>query len=269
MSKMFKYEKRENLVLPNPMSVDKSVIRTSVLPSLLNTYFYNKSRNVEDILIYEISKTYDKFYNEDNKVAVLIKGKYINNIWQNKIIESDFFVLKGILENLLNYLGYKNKYSFKQEVIDDLHPGISAKIMLGTEELGIIGKIHPKITKDNVYIFEISMTKLYNTKTKKLKYKEISKYPEIKKDVAFIVKENISCEEIIREIKHVGTNLLTSVSLFDLYCGDKIDLDKKSLAFSLTFNSDLRTLTEEEVSLLFNNIINEICKKFNAELRDK
>ncbi len=269
MAKQFKYEGKTNLILPNPMSVDKSVIRTTILPSLLSTYEYNKARNVENVLLYEISKTYDNEYNEDTKVAILIKGNYLVNEWQGTTVKCDFFVLKGILENLLNYLGYKNKYSYEQTAIVDLHPGISAKIMLGNEQLGIIGKVHPSIIKDDVFVLEMFLTKLYNTATKKLKYKAVSKYPEIKKDVAFILDNNISCEEIIKEIKKQGTSLLTTVSVFDLYHGENIDSNKKSLAFSLTFNSNERTLTEEEIDKLFKNIIETITKKFGAILRDK
>ena len=94
MSKQFVYENKENIVLPNPMSVDKSVIRTTLIPSLLNIYDYNKARNVKDIFLYEIAKTYDVNFTEDVKVAVLIKGNYIVNEWQNVKVNADFYVIK-------------------------------------------------------------------------------------------------------------------------------------------------------------------------------
>lgn len=266
-SNMFKYENKENIKLPNPMSNDKSVIRTSLLSSLLNIYNYNNKRNVKDIFIFEISKTYDINYTEDMKCSILIKGDYINNPLNTKI-ESDFYLLKGIIENLLTYLGYKNRYHFVKDMINDLHPGISAKILLDKDGIGIIGKIHPTITKDNIYVCELSLTKL-NKSIKKIKYKEVSIYPNITKDVAFIIDNNISSNMIEEEIKRVGSRLLTNIEVFDVYTGDKIEKGKKSIAYKLTFNSEDRTLTDEEVDILFRNIIDKVNIKFNSSIRDK
>ena len=106
MADMFKYEDVKNVVLPNPMSVDKSVIRTTLIPSLLNTYSYNKARGVEDVFIYEIAKTYNDKYDETSKVCGLVKGNYLHGLKQN--IKADFFYVKGIIENLLDYMGYSS-----------------------------------------------------------------------------------------------------------------------------------------------------------------
>ena len=121
MAKLFDYEHKEKVVLPNPMSVDKSVVRTSIIPSLLNVYDYNKKRKVKDVLIYEIAKTYDKNYTEESKVAGLLCGNYVTNGWSftKKV---DFYVVKGIVENILDYMGFKNRYSFEVSDAVDLHP---------------------------------------------------------------------------------------------------------------------------------------------------
>ena len=267
MTKIFKYQDKQNLYLPNPMSLDKAVVRTSILPSLLNIYDYNKSRKVDDILIYEIAKTYDVDFNEDTKVAMLLKGDYIKNNWQGSL-KVDFYVVKGILENLLNYLGFNNRYTFDIAEIDGLHPGISAKILIDRKEVGIIGRIHPSLKKDEVYVAELSMSKLYEFKTKTLKYKEASKYPSIKKDVAFIVKKDITAGEIIDVIKKSGGRLLKSIDIFDVYTGENVNKDEKSVAFNLIFSDNDRTLTEDEVMIVFNNIIRSVSDKCNAILRD-
>lgn len=269
MSKMFDYENKEKVVLPNPMSVDKSVVRTTLIPSLLSTYEYNKSRNVKDVLIYEIAKTYDVNYNEDTKVAMLLKGNYIANNWQGNILKVDFYVVKGIVENLLNYLGFKNRYEFTVEPICDMHPGMSAKIYLDREFVGIIGRIHPTVTKDEIYVVELSLTKLYSKKVKQLKYKEVSKFPSIVKDLAFIVSKDVMAKDLEKEIIKSGGRLLSNIDIFDIYTGDKIDDDKKSIAFSLTFMDENKTLTDNEVMEVFNKIINEVTNKFNIEIRDK
>lgn len=269
MAKMFKYDNRESIVLPNPISVDKSVIRTSILPSLLNTYQYNKSRGVKDVLIYEIAKTYDTNYQEVSKVAMLLKGSYLSNSWQGINVNVDFYVVKGIIENLFNYLGFKNRYSFEVVSVPELHPGISAKILVDREEIGIIGKLHPNVSNDDIYVCEFSLTSLYNKKIKPIKYKETSKYPSIVKDVSFIVDKDTMAIDIENTIKKSGGRLLESINVFDYYSGDKIDLDKKSLAFKLTFTDSNRTLEEKEVMDIFNKIISDVVVKHNAVLRDK
>ena len=266
MAKIFKYDNKEQITLPNPMSIDKSVIRTSIIPSLLNIYEYNKARKVKDILLYEISKTYDKNYNEDTKVAILMSGSYITNSWKGKE-QVDFYLIKGILENLLDYLGFKNRYTYNVTNLDEMHPGMSAEILLDREQIGIIGRIHPKISKDEIYVIELSMTKLYDKKVKPIKYKEANKYPEIKKDLAFIMNKDIKSEEVEKTIKKAGGRLLENIEVFDVYTKNIVE-NEKSIAYSLTFSDNTRTLSEEEVMEKFNNIINEVEKQ-GIKLRNK
>ena len=270
MADKFNYTDKEALVLPNPMSIDKSVIRRTIIPSLINTYLYNKARHVDDVFVYEISKTYDKSYEEDLKVAILMKGNYITNNWQHLSVKVDFYVIKGVIENLLDYLGFKNRYSFVGCVLPNMHPGIGAKIVLDNKEcIGIVGRAHPSELKDEVYLAEISISKLYEKSIKPLKYKEASKYPEIIKDVSFVVDKDISSDDIVKEIRRSGGRLLTNISIFDLYVGENVDSNKKSIAYSLTFSNSDRTLEESEVMTVFNKIIDDVSKKLNATIRDK
>lgn len=268
MASKFKYDSKEQITLPNPMSIDKSVVRTSILPSLLNVYEYNKARKVKDILVYEISKTYDSNYNEDLKVAILIKGNYITNIWQGTTLKCDFYILKGIVENLLEYLGFKNRYSFVASTIPDMHPGQSTKILLDREEIGIIGRVHPNISSDDIFVCEMSVSKLYSKTIKPLKYKEISKYPIVEKDVAFVVKKDVPSDTIKNQIRKSGGRLLSSIDVFDVYVGDKVASDEKSIAYNLKFEDQTRTLTEEEVMASFNKIIKDVEEQLNAKVRN-
>lgn len=268
MANLFNYDNKENAVLPNPMSTDKSIVRTTLIPSLINIYEYNKARKVNDILIYEISKTYDKNYNEDVKLSILMKGNYITNDWMNSKIKVDFYLIKGIVENILNYLGFRNRYTFEKDLINHLHTGISASILVDRQKLGIIGRVHPTLLKDEVYVCELSLTKL-NKEVKPLKYKESSKYPEIIKDVAFIVPKSLTSGEIVETIKKAGGRLLSSIDVFDVYTGENVKENEKSIAYTLTFKDDTRTLNDEEVNAVFRNIIDKVIEKFNVELRDK
>lgn len=266
-SNLFKYDNLENMILPNPMSKDKSVIRTSLLPSLLNVYKYNKARKVEDVLIYEISKTYDINFSETSKIAILMKGNYlVNNVQGSK--EVDFYTIKGIVENILDYFGFKNRYSFEKDSINDLHPGISASIIMDRKKIGAIGKVHPKLIKDNIYVAEISLNELMKT-IKPIKFKEANKFPSISKDLAFIVKKDVASETIEASIRKSGGRLLESINAFDVYTGDKVGEDEKSIAYALTFTDSTKTLNEIEVMEVFNKIIDSVTKNNNAVLRDK
>ena len=265
MAASFDYEEKEKITLPNPMSIDKSVIRTSLIPSLMNVYNYNKARKVEDINIYEIAKTYDKSYNEESKIAFLMKGNYVTNPWKGSI-KVDFYLMKGIVESILDYLGFKNRYSFVKSNVKDLHPGVSADILLDRKRIGIIGRVHPKKCSDEVYVCELSLNALM-TKVKPLKYKEASKYPTIVKDVAFIVPKSMSSSEVEAVIKKAGGRLLSEINVFDVY--EKLDNDKKSIAYNLTFMDNNRTLTDEEVMSVFENIIKKVTTSLDVELRDK
>ena len=267
MASKFIYEDRKPVVLPNPMSVDKSVVRTTLIPSLMNVYEYNKARGVKDISIYEIAKTYDVNYDEITKVCGLMTGSYLTSSWKEDI-KIDFFVVKGIVEDLLEFMGYAGRYSFVRSECADLHPGVQASIILDGKPIGIIGKVHPSITKKDIFVFELNLDNLYG-KTSKLKYKEAFKYPSISKDMAYVLDRNILVNDVIKTIKKASSKILQDVEVFDVYEGENIDANKKSVAFSLVFNGIDRTLTDEEVMNDFNKIIDKVVSTYNAELRDK
>lgn len=252
----------------DPMSEDRAVLRYSLIYSLKEIYEYNKARNLKDICIYEIGKGFYKEnneYKEDNKLAVLMTGKYYEGLNTQDV---DFYMIKGVLEEVLAYLGYENRYYLKiEDLPKELHQGSSASIYIQNEKIGIIGKLHPSVTKDNIFVLEINLDKLFNNKTGKIKAKEISKFPSIIKDLAFVVDKKMQSETIINEIKKAGGRLLTNISLFDIYEGENIDKDSKSMAYSLTFSDPAKTLSDEEVNLLFNKIIDEVTKKLNIKLR--
>ncbi len=267
MASKFIYEDRKPIQLPNPMSVDKSVIRTTLIPSLMNVYEYNNARGVKDISIYEIAKTYDVNYIETTKVSGLMTGSYLTSSWKDDI-KIDFFVVKGIVEDLLGYMGYNGRYSFVRSECKDLHPGVQANVILDGKVIGIIGKVHPSITKKDIFVFELNLDSLYG-KTSKLKYKEAFKYPSISKDMAYVLDRNILVDEVIKTIKKASSKILQEIEVFDVYEGENIDSTKKSVAFKLVFNGIDRTLTDDEVMNDFNKIIDKVIQNHNAELRDK
>ena len=267
MAKKFIYENKEAVVLPNPMSVDKSVVRTSLIASLMNVYEYNKARGIQDVSIYEIAKTYDNKYQETTKICGLMTGSYLHNSWKRDF-EVDFYVVKGIIENLLEYMGYQKRYSFVRSDCSDLHPGVQAAIVLDGKKIGIVGKVHPNLTKKDIYVFELDLDSLYG-RTSKLKYQESFKYPSIQKDMAFILDKEIEVGDVIKTIQKASDKTLQAVDVFDVYEGENVAALKKSVAFSLTFNGVNHTLTDEEVMVVFNKIIDKVVLNYHAELRDK
>ena len=260
----------EIVKLLDPLSVEKNALRYSLVPSLLKVYEYNKGRNLKDITIFEMAKGFykkDDKYGEDNKLCILMTGDYYLELGNRKKV--DFYVLKGIIEELLHFLGFSNRYSFVVDNIKEfLHPGVSATINVNGSDIGFLGLLHPSIEK-NVYVAEINLDKLLKNRVSKLKYKEVSKYPKVVKDLAFIVDKKINSEDIVKVIKKSGGKTLTNIEVFDLYTGENVKETEKSIAYSLTFEDMNKTLSDEEVMLIFNKIINDVEVKLNAKLRDK
>lgn len=258
---------KELVLIPNPMSQDKSALRKTLIPSLMDVIKYNKSRGLKDINIYEISKVFYDDFKEENALCIMMYGNYMSSNWQGVKIKDDFYVLKGIVENLLDYLGLKNRYSFVVGKEDNLHPGIQADILLDRKKVGILGRIHPSICKDEIYTVELFIEKL-DVNIKPMKFKSASKLPSIKKDVAFIVNKDLDNIEVENVIKKSGGRLLTNIDVFDVYTGENVSDNEKSIAYSLTFSDQTRTLSDEEVMEVFNKIINDVETKLNCKLRN-
>ena len=260
----------ETVMLLDPLSVEKNALRYSLLPSLMKVYQYNKSRNLNDISIFEMAKGFylkNNTYGEEYKLAIVMSGEYYLGLNQTKKV--DFYIIKGLIEELLHSLGYENRYRFvKGDFPDEFHPGQSAYIEVAGKRIGILGKLHPNVVLDDVYVAEISLDKLFQNKTGKNKYKELNKYPSIKKDFAVILDKSILADDIVKVIKKAGGKKLTDIQVFDVYVGKNIDEDKKSIAFSLTFEDYTKTLTDEEVTMLFEKVIHEVIEKYHAVLRD-
>lgn len=259
----------EPLKLLDPITEDRNTLRYSIIPSLYKIYEYNNSHSQKDVSIFEIGKGFYKKgdkYGEDTKLCALMTGKY--ELGLNNIKNVDFYVIKGVAEEILDYLGYAGRYSFmKQEMPKEMHPGQSAYINVNGTNVGIIGKIHPDVTNEDVFVLEINLDELFQKKVGKMKYKEISKFPSVKKDLAFVVDKELTAQELAKVIKNAGGSLLASVEVFDVYTGVGIGIDKKSVAFSLTFLDNKKTLTDEEINALMNKIIDTVSKKCKAELR--
>ena len=265
----------------DPLTEEKSTLRETVTTALYKIYEYNNARNVEDISIFELGKSFYKVndkennsdenldtdtYVEENKLACLMKGNYFLGLNKVKV---DFYVIKGVAEEVLDYLGYNGRYSFIQDdrIPNDMHPGKSAMISVNNDVVGFIGRVSPVLSNDEVYVMEINLDKLLEKKTGSMKYKEISKFPSVKKDIAIVVDENIPAQELEKTIKSAGGKLLKKVEVFDLYTGKGIPEGKKSLAFNVELESKDSTLTDQEIVDVITKIKDALVNKNKAELR--
>lgn len=268
-SSMFTNNKNESIKILSPLTEERSALRQTLTTSLYKVYEYNKAHSNEDISIFEISKAFYKNgeeYIERNRIAALMEGEYFTGLNSQNV---DFYVIKGVTEELLDFLGYNGRYSFvtDKEIPNDLHPGKSAMISVNNDVVGFIGRINPIVSKDEVYVMEIDLDKLLDKKVSGMKFKEISKFPTVQKDFAIIVDKNVTCQELQKVIKSNGGRLLLNSKVFDLYEGKGIPDGKKSLAFTITLGANDHTLTDEEIMQELTKITEALNKKFKASLR--
>lgn len=257
------------VTLLDPLTEDRSTLRYSMIPSLMKIWAYNKKRNQKDIFLFEIGKGFFKkeTYGEEQKLCALMYGSYYLGLPKKKV---DFYIIKGVVEEVLDYLGYQNRYTFEgKDLPKELHPGVSASILVNGDSIGVVGKVHPSVTKEDVYVFEINLGQLFKKKVSKMKYREISKFPGINKDVAFIVDQKVTAGEMISTMKKVGGKLLKDIQVFDVYTKGQLKEDQKSIAFSLYFEDSKRTLCDDEVMMIFNKIIEKVKTSYQAILRDQ
>ncbi len=259
--------------LLQPLSDERNTLRNSLIPSMINIIEYNLYRNNKDLFLYEVGKSYyiENEYKEENKLCIGITGKYLSNDWKYSTISADFYLLKGIVESLLDYLGLNNRYKFINENIPkEFHPGKTASIYIDNLNVGYIGAINPVLYNEEIYIVELSIDKLFDFKIRNIKYKEITKYPSIVKDLSFILDKHINSIDVVNTIKKSNSKVIEKVEVFDLYSGEKIDSNKVSIGFKITFIDNTKTLTDSEVNIHFNKIIEDVLNTYEGTiLRDK
>lgn len=262
--------------IKNPLSEDMAIMRPSLIYSLINNVKDNLNRNQNDLKIFEVAKTFSNFSTdalakEDLKVAIALCGKAEKTLWDKPKESYNFFNLKGYVENLFEKLGV-NKYSLDRSKNTNFHPGISADLKIGEDLLGTFGEIHPVLTeklgikRDKIYFAEFNLTKMLKYMKIKVNYESISKYPEVLRDLAVTLDRDLLVGEMTKDIKK-KINLIEKIDIFDVYSGDKIESNKKSVAMSIVLRDKYKTLTEEEIEKAMRDILDLIKEKYNGEIR--
>ncbi|WP_422445425.1 phenylalanine--tRNA ligase subunit beta [Thermoanaerobacterium sp. DL9XJH110] len=259
---------RRAIALLNPLGEDQSIMRTTMIPNILDVIKYNLNQKVEEIRLFEAGTVYlpeelplKELPYEKKRLTLGICGKSM-----------DYYDLKRVIETIFCKLRIQ-KYLFMPEKHFAFHPGRCAKIMLETGELGIVGEIHPDVLenydiKKRTYVAEIDLDLLLENACTTIRFKPLPKFPASDRDLAIVVEDRVLAGDIIEAIKEAGGELLEKVELFDVYKGGQIPRGFKSMAFSLTYRAAERTLTDTEVNDVHARIKAHLVEKFNGTLRE-
>ncbi|MFU2013882.1 phenylalanine--tRNA ligase subunit beta [Peribacillus butanolivorans] len=272
----FALETRESIRLAMPMSEERSQLRLSIVPQLLEVVKYNNARQLDSLALYEIGSVFFKqdgqeLPEEKEHIAGAITGLWESHLWQGEKKPVDFYVAKGVIEALFDTLGLADQISYRQAEINDMHPGRTAEVLLNGEVIGFIGQVHPTVQKDldikETYIFELSLKALAEAEVAPIAYETIPRYPSTTRDIALVVDKATKAGDIQSIIIEAGGKLLKEVGIFDLYEGERMEQGKKSIAYSLKYFDPERTLTDEDITKAHDNVLAAVKEKAGAELR--
>ncbi len=267
------------VVLKNPISEEMKIMRTSLLPSLCETYRFNRNRKASNIRVFEVSRSFltdareETGVKETALVAGLMSGQAFPAFWTQTDEPLNYFHAKGVAEALVQQLTTV-RLSFEPPTNSRLiHPNRGAVIKIGHREVGIVGELHPHIlhnvmeTNESVVVFELNLEALKRFEKNNIRFKAPSKYPSVEVDVALLVDKAVTAQTITDTITGTVKGLLSRTEVFDVYEGTNIPGDKKSVAVRMTFVSNERTLLDAEVNDAKSQITKTLSEKLGAELR--
>lgn len=268
-------EPKDPIVLQNPISEEMSVMRPSIVPGLLHTLQYNVNRQQDRVRLFESGLVFTKEGDQTLQTPVLaglLYGQRLPANWASSGDSSDYYDLKGVVEGLLGFSIAAANCSFQAQSRAGFHDGQCAVLThaeLG--EIGVLGAIHPSVQRElgitgAVYVFELQLDKL--RKRTLPKSQAPSKFPEMHRDLAIVVGEEIPAQAILTEIRSQAGEFLVDLRIFDVYQGDAVESGKKSIALGLTWQHPSRNLTDDEINTIISNSVNALQEQFNANLRN-
>ena len=260
-----------------PMTVDRSALRQNMVSGMLDTVAYNVNRKNSNVAIYEIGKVFEQngnpkeeLPNEINTFAFAISGLVAEKDFQTKATPVDFFYAKGIVEALFDKLEVSVDYVPTKDLAS-MHPGRTAAIVLDGQTIGFLGQVHPQTAKNygipETYVAEINLSAVEAALQPAQPFVEITKFPAVSRDIALLLKAEITHQEVLDAIYSAGVKRLVAVKLFDVYAGEKLGAGMKSMAYSLTFQNPNDNLTDEEVAKYMEKITKAFTEKVEAEVR--
>ena len=260
--------------ISNPLSEDMVIVRPTLMYSLLANIRDNFNRNQFDLRFFEVSKVFtpaEELANEELRICVAIAGKPERTLWNPKPKAYDFYTMKGYVEKLLEYMGI-NRYKLERSSNENFHPGRSADIKIGNDVIGTFGEVHPDvleamdIKRERAYVADIDLARAEKYIKSAVKYERIVKYPEVTRDLAIVMDKDILVGNMVEDLKRVSP-LIEKIEIFDVYEGEKIDADKKSVAISIVLRNKVKTLEEKEINDVVTKVLETISKKYRGEIR--
>ena len=258
---------RNYIRLMNPLGEDYSTMRTTLMSNMMDLLGRNENKGIEEVFAYEIGYT---FIPKSLPVVDLPEEKQVLSI--GFYGDKDFYYMKETLEMVFSRLGIKNLDYRRLTDNYSFHPGRAARVYSGDDELGVFGEVHPDVAgnyelKNRPYVATINFDKVVELTDLDIKYKPLPKYPSMTRDIAVVVDEDIMVGELEEVIIHHGKDLVESIDLFDIYRGNQVEKNKKSVAFSIVYRSYEGTLTDSVVNKIQTSIIEDLENKFDAKLR--
>lgn len=261
------------LQLRNPLSPEMSVLRTTLVPGLLENTQYNRNHQINAIALFEIGGVFvqDCNHKEPERVAGVIAGQIGDGVYGNLYRDPDFFDIKGLVEGMLGVCGI-TEYTLQKTDVPTFHPGRNAEVLLADTRIGTFGEAHPEVLENydlpyKAYLFEFDLEALVSATVFSRRFEPISIYPKVERDLAIVVGKDVLSDMPIELIYTTGGELVELVRLFDVYEGEQVPEGKKSLAYTIVYHSAAETLTDKAVNALHKQVVEHLHQELGAELR--
>ncbi len=264
---------RDVLKLQNPLSPEMSVLRTTLLPSLLENAQHNRNHQIDTIALFEIGSVFIRngTEKEPERVTGILAGQVGDGVYSNPHREPDFYDIKGLVEGILEVCGIVD-YTLEKTDAPTFHPGRNAAVLSSHKQIGIFGEAHPEVLENydlpyKAYLFDFDMEALVDAAIFAKRFEPIPVYPKVERDLAIVVDKEILSDMPTALIYTTGGELVESVRLFDVYEGEQVPEGKKSLAYAITYHSATETLTDKAVNALHDKVVKHLNQELGAELR--
>lgn len=260
--------------IKNPLSEDMAILRPTLMWSMLANIRDNINRNQFDLRLCEVSRVFKpagELAEEDLRICIGLAGRPERSLWNPKPEAYDFYTIKGYVEKLMEYLGI-SRYKLERSSDSNFHPGRSAELRIGNDVIGVFGEVHPdvqekmEIKRERIYLAEIDLSKCVKYMKGQTKYEKIVKYPEVTRDLAIVLSKDVLVGNMVENLKKVSP-IIEKIDIFDIYEGDKIEKDKKSVAISIVLRNKEKTLDEKEINTAVEKILTTISKDYKGEIR--
>ena len=264
---------RDALKLQNPLSPEMSVLRTTLIPSLLENAQHNRNHQIDTIALFEVGSVFMRNgkQKEPERVTGILAGQLGDGVYSNPYREPDFYDIKGLVEGILEVCGVVD-YTLQKMDVPTFHPGRNAAVLLDDKQLGTFGEAHPEVLENydlpyKAYLFDFDMEALVAATIFAKRFEPIPIYPTVERDLAIVVDKEVLSDMPTELIYATGGELVKSVRLFDVYEGEQVPEGKKSLAYAITYHSATETLTDKAVNALHDKVVKHLNQKLGAELR--